>query len=40
MKTKLHRVSDMVRDVEKALLQVPAMGMDVTRRSVRRLPKP
>jgi hypothetical protein len=30
----------MVRDVEKALLPVPATGMDVTHHSIRCFPKP
>jgi hypothetical protein len=39
MDTELHRVSDTVGDVEKALLPALAAGMDVTHRSVCRLPK-
>jgi hypothetical protein len=38
MDTELHCVSNAVGDVEKALLPSLAAGMDMTRRSIRRLP--
>jgi hypothetical protein len=39
MDTELHHVSDAIRDVEKALLLAPTMGMDITHRSGCLLPK-
>jgi hypothetical protein len=40
MDAELHRVPDVVGEIQEALLSVRTMGMDVPRRGVRSLPNP